>query len=811
MRVPALTLALSLAATAFAPAQQPDGAAFFEKEVRPVLRKNCVGCHNPQVNNSGLSLANREAVLEGGNRGSSFNPASPTESLLLSAVRQSGDLKMPPGGKLKDEEIAVIERWVEMGLPWSKTATAAGAAGPRSTHWAFQPVKRPDPPAILDPWIRNPIDAFVLARLRKEGIAPSPEAAPATLRRRVSLDLTGLPPSGEDASYEEAVDSLLASPHYGERWGRHWLDLARYADSNGYNIDGEREIWKYRDWVIDALNRDMPFDQFVTEQIAGDLLPDPTEAQLVATGFHRNTLINLEGGIDFEQYRVDAVADRVDTTGAVFLGLTLGCARCHDHKYDPVSQREYYQFYAFFNDVDELAGNWGEAGRRRAHEPLLFFGTAEEKQQKQAVRAQLEALDKELTEYKATLDPGLAAWEKNLAGEERKKLKPEIQYILTVPAAERSSIMRDALNRVYYQTDPGYRQRQATIRAVAKMEPKLASTMVMRELPQPREAYIHLGGDFLRKGVTVQPGVPRVLPTLQAEGRPNRLHLARWLTDPANPLTARVTVNRIWQRLFGRGLVESENDFGAQGAKPSHPELLDWLVSEFVRGGWSQKNLLRLIVTSATYRQSSNYRRELESRDPNNELLARQSRLRLEGEIVRDNALAASGLLNPELGGKSVFPPQPAGASKLGQIQREWVAETGPNRYRRGLYTHFWRSAPDPNLMIFDAPDSTTACTRRMRSNTPLQSLTLLNDEGFFELAQGLAKRVQAEAADGDDARLRLGFRLCTSRDPKPEELDRLRRFLNQQRDGSSPPAEETAWVQVARVLMNLDEFITRE
>jgi hypothetical protein len=500
----------------------------------------------------------------------------------------------------------------------------------------------------------------------------------------------------------------------------------------------------------------------------------------------------------------------VDTTGAVFLGLTLGCARCHDHKYDPISQREYYQLFAFFNNVDELAGDWGEAGRRRAHEPLLFFGTAEEKQRKQAVRAQLEVLEKELEEYKATLDPRRPEWEKNLSDEERSKLKPEIQFILTVPAEERSSIMRTALDSVFYRTDAGYRQRQETIRAVAKMEPKLKSTMIMRERTEPRETYIHLGGDFLRKGVTVKPDVPKVLPPLAAGNQPNRLDLARWLVDRRNPLTARVTVNRIWQRLFGRGLVETENDFGTQGTPPSHPELLDWLASEFVQNGWSQKRLIRLIVTSSTYRQSSRHRPELAEKDPNNVLLARQNRLRLEAEIVRDVALATSGLLNPQIGGKSVFPPQPKGASKLGQIQREWEADTGPNRYRRGMYTHFWRSAPDPNLMVFDAPDSTVTCTRRLRSNTPLQALTLLNDEGFFEMAGALAKRMKDEAAD-DEARLRHGFRLCLSREPKGVELDRLRRFLKQQRDAQTPPNEDVAWLQVARVLMNLDEFITRE
>ncbi|MBK9169943.1 MAG: PSD1 domain-containing protein [Bryobacterales bacterium] len=802
-------LATPVAAQDFA----PDAIAFYEDQVKPVLRRNCVACHNAKNRTSGFSLASREHVLEGGNRGPGFSPEAPASSVLLKAVQHESDLKMPPTGKLKDADLAVLTRWVEMGLPWPKTEVSADFGKPK--HWAFQPVRQPEPPGS-----GHAIDAFILKKLRENGIQPSPEADRATLLRRVSFDLTGLPPTSAEVdaflkdpsqdAYEKAVDRMLASPQYGERWARHWLDLARYADSNGYNLDHEREIWKYRDWVIEAYNRDMPFDRFVIEQIAGDLLPEPTEDRLVATGFHRNTLLNLEGGIDFEQYRVDAVADRVDTTGAVFLGLTLGCARCHDHKYDPISQREYYQLYAFFNNIDELSGEWGEAGRRRAHEPLLFFGTSEEKAKKAAIRAQLAALEAELNEYKKALDPNMAEWEDGLTADEKAKLRPDIQFILSIPRGERNEIMTTALGGVFYKTDPGYQQRQEAIRAVSKLEPKLTSTMIMRELPEPRPAFIHLGGDFLRPGIGVRPDVPRALPALARQDRaPNRLDLAQWLVDPANPLTARVTVNRVWQRLFGRGLVDTENDFGTQGSKPTHPELLDWLAAEFA-GDWSQKKLIRRIVTSAAYKQSSKARPELSDRDPYNELIARQSRLRLEAEIVRDAALAASGLLHLAVGGKSVFPPQPKGASKLGQVQRDIVVSDGPDKFRRGMYTHFWRSAPDPNLMVFDAPDTTTTCTRRSRSNTPLQALTLLNDEGYFEMAGALAARMTREVPEGGQARLRHGFRLCMAREPEAEEVARLERFFKQQLD-AAPEDESRAWLQVARVFLNLDEFITRE
>ena len=823
-----LTLFFLLAAAPVVAAA--DSAELFESEVKPLLDARCMACHNAKAASGGLTLTGREALLTGGNRGAAIVSGDPEASLLMQAVKQDGDLKMPPGPPLSVDEQAVLARWIESGAEWGAAEEAAEA---EPKHWSFEPVARPEPPAPK--WAelaRNPIDHFIQTKLAEADLEPSPEADRATLIRRLSLDVTGLPPTPAEVAefendqspdaYERLVDRLLASPHYGERWGRHWLDIAHYADSNGYNIDGPRQMWMYRDWLIEALNRDMPFDQFVIEQIAGDLLPNPTQEQLIATGFHRNTLLNQEGGIDFEQYRVEAVVDRVDTVGQAFLGLTLGCARCHTHKYDPISQKEFYQIYAFYDSIDELSGEDGEEGRQDAFKPMLEFGSAEELLKRDVVQAQIDLLQKDLSAYEEDLDAKRADWEASLSEEAKAELPEEIQYVLTVPAGERNSIQNKALNRVYRSQDLAWSERQSSINALRKRLPELDTTMIMRERPEPRETYVHLGGDFLRKGVTVEPGTLRALPALDVEGeRATRLDFARWLMSDENPLTPRVTVNRVWQRYFGLGIVETENDFGTQGAPPSHPELLDWLASWYRDNGWKTKELHKLIVTSHAYRQASHHREDSTEADPRNKLLSRQNRLRLEAEGVRDVALAASGLLNPHIGGKSVFPPQPDGASKLGQMQRDWVEEEDEQRFRRGMYTYFWRASPHPGLMVFDAPDSTNACTRRPRSNTPLQALTLLNDKAYYEFAQGMAKRVLDEGGDSNDDRLDYAFQLCVARQPDAEERNELSGFLAQQLDELQTRADEAnkiaatpelaAWTALSRVLLNLDEFITRE
>ncbi|NUM99536.1 MAG: DUF1549 domain-containing protein [Bryobacteraceae bacterium] len=831
----AVIAVLAFACGAFA--QLPDtvnSPEWFESAVKPVLRANCWACHSARNRISGLALDSRDAVLAGGNRGPAVRPGQSAASLLMAAVRHEGAVKMPPTTRLKEEQVEVLRAWIDAGVPWSSTPAKIRAAG----HWAFQPVRRPAVPEVRNSaWTRNAIDRFIAARLEKEGLPPSPEADKYTLLRRVSLDLTGLPPSPAEVdafladrspdAYERVVDQLLASPHFGERWGRHWLDLARYADSDGYNIDSPRPMWKYRDWVINALNRDMPFDQFVIEQIAGDLLPHPTADQLIATGFHRNTLLNLEGGIDFEQYRVEAVADRTDTTGVVFLGLTVGCARCHDHKYDPVSQRDFYRLYAFFNNIDEMTNG---RDRSRAQEPVLEFPTCDQSIQRETIRTQIALLEGELASYQAALDSKFANWEKEVRAHPPEKMPPELLSAVKRDITGRTEIERDELMRFFHEQDLGWKERRASIAALRRREPKVDAALILRELPSPRESYIHLGGDFLRKGEAVEPGTPQVLPQLPSAGRATRLDLARWLVSKQNPLTSRVMVNRVWQRYFGRGLVATENDFGTQGAKPAYPDLLDRLASEFMDSGWKLKALHRAIVTSATYRQASANRPELAQRDPENSLVARQNRLRLEAEIIRDAALAASGLLSRKIGGPSAYPPLPEGAMGVTQVNREWPVSKGEDRYRRGMYTFFWRSAPHPALMAFDAPDATAACTRRNRSNTPLQSLTTLNNEAFFEAARHLGRRIVKESTAEDTARVEHAFRLALARPPSPGERDRLIAFVQTEQryfeaneteaaDLAADPgmgrprdlAPIAAWISASRALLNLDEFLTRE
>ena len=794
-------------------AQTPGPDAVFEG-AQSVLKTACAACHNENLKSSGLALTNRDALLTGGNRGPAIKPGDAAASLLVQAVEQSGDLKMPPGKKLNPDQIDTIRKWILDGAKWIPGALTSQKADSRS-WWAFQPVQHPVPPEIqASAWAKTPVDHFILARLEKEKLPPSPEAARETLLRRVSLDLTGLPPTPAEIrafvadpgprAYERVVDKLLASPSYGERWGRHWLDVARYADSDGYTIDAPRTMWKYRDWVIRAMNADMSFNQFTIEQIAGDLLPNPTVDQLIATGFHRNTPSNFEGGIDFEQYRVEAVVDRVSTTGAAYLGLTLGCARCHDHKFDPISQKEFYQLYAYFNNTNEITT---EAERYDFNRPILPVPAPEEIARHKAWESQWLAISREL-----------------------------IGYVRQLSATHAKST----------EKDPELQERIANLRELRKREPKYTTALVMQELPQPRDAYIHLGGEFTRKGIPVKPGIPAVLPQLP-ENATSRLDFAKWLVDDRNPLTARVTVNRIWQEYFGKGLVESENDFGAQGTKPSHPELLDWLASEFMQSGWSQKKLHRLIVTSAVYRQSSKARPELEEADPYNKLLAKQNRLRLDAEIIRDSALAASGLLTSKLGGPSVYPPIPEGAMSVTQVAGAWPVEKGDDRYRRGLYTFFRRSAGFPGLLVFDAPDAVSTCTRRVRSNTPLQALATLNDEAFTEFAQGIAARVINEAPPETSARIRFAYLLVAGRSPQPAEEQRIARFLASATDEyktnpgrvleliykggkfspegvpvNPPPPKlaamlpkdlplEAAWTAVARAMLNTDDFLTRE
>jgi hypothetical protein len=974
-------------------AQAAEPPVSFNRDIRPILSNNCFACHGPDPKHreADLRLDVRESAVET----EAISPNVPDKSKLIARITSTdAETQMPPPKsqkKLTAREIELLRRWIAEGAKYEG-------------HWAFLPVVAAKPQAVADGgWVKNDVDRFVLAELAKHSITPSPEADRATLIRRVSLDLIGLLPSPEEVkefvndprtdAYEQLVDRLLKSPHYGERWGRHWLDQARYADSNGYTIDSERAMWPYRDWVIKAHNDDMPFDQFTIEQLAGDLLPQPTRMQRIATAFHRNTMINEEGGTDAEQFRNDIVFDRVATTGNVWLGLTLGCAQCHTHKFDPITHREYYEFFAFFNSGSDV-NNRGEtievlpgeilgqpspdavdtktadaakqkleqlkkdaAARQAAWEQNLTAGVPEPKW----VPMEIDRFDTQSSRMLKKLDdnsilvsreggskdtyellvsaklPHLAALKlvvmpheslpnngsgtasngnfvlsefevdidgkpvplKHALADHQKNGYPVLSAIdgrkdtgwalqmdqggqgqheawiffadplpmttgkITVrmrhdvndhyqigrfnlyatdvapavhpdkklweqtveaakkPAAERDKAATDLLARVFNELDADIAAAQREVEVTKKNSATAAIVMVMRELDKPRTTFLLSRGDFLnpdKKLGPLTPSTPECLPPIaftseEAPPPPTRLDLAKWLVREDNPLTSRVVVNRIWMRYFGIGLVESENDFGMQGTPPSHPELLDYLATQFMQNGWSMKKLHKLIVTSATYRQSAKYRPELKVIDPDNRLLSRQNRLRLDAEVVRDAALSASGLLDRTLGGPTTHPPQPEGVYAFTQNKKPWNTDQGPQRYRRAMYATFIRSAPYPLFTTFDAPSFAAACTRRPRSNTPLQALTVANDEVFVEFAQGLAARLAKEVAqtgdEGDRLRISRAFELCVSRQPSARELEAVLGYLNKQRAAFKD--EAAAWTAIARGLINTDEFITRE
>ncbi len=818
------TLAASATALVGAPVD-------YVKDIQPLLAQNCYQCHGATQPKHGLRLDTAAFALKGGQSGPAIKPGNSSDSLLVQVISGTHkDITRMPYKKppLSDGQIALVRQWVDEGAK----APANEVPGSKA-HWAFVAPTRPAVPAIANRQspIINPIDAFILARLAKEKLAPSPEADRATLIRRLSLDLLGLLPKPEEVdafmndkspdAYEKLVERLLASPHYGERWGRWWLDVARYSDSNGYSIDAPRSIWRYRDWVIAALNRDLPFDQFTIEQIAGDMLPDATLEQKVATGFHRNTQINQEGGIDKEQFRIESVVDRVATTAYGWLGLTLACSQCHDHKFDPFTQKEYFGLFAMLNNQDE---------------PDLPLVSPDQAMHVAAIEAKVAGYIADLFKKEADIVTRELKWETSMTPEQRQAMPQLWREIFDVPAAQRTDAQKLVMVTSFVENAAENKTHQAVIKKLRAEKPKVETSMVMREAAKPRRTYLHIKGDFTRDGGDVKAHFPAALhpAKVPADREPNRLDLARWLVDDANPLTARVLVNRVWQQYFGKGLVDTENDFGTQGSLPTHPELLDWLAVEFKQPTaksnspspipYSLKGLHRLIVTSATYRQSSAARPDLARVDANNKLLARQNRLRLDAEIVRDIGLSASGLLAPKIGGPSVYPPIPAGALDLGQRKQPWPTSTGPDRYRRGLYTFHFRATPPPSMSVFDAPDGYSTCTRRIRSNTPLQALALLNDTAYFEFAEGLAARVLKEVPANDSARLEHAFRLCLARKPSGTESARVAELLKgelaavtdaEAKSAKAPagvePKQFAAWTTVARVLLNLDETITRE
>ena len=772
VRIALLLLILPpLAGTAFSQSSKVD----FQRQIRPLLSDTCFQCHgpDPQVRMAGLRLDLREDFFEARTSGVPVVPGDPDSSLVFRRITAEDPARrMPPAYSrktLNDDQVDLIRRWIEEGAVWRQ-------------HWAFIPPGRPEPPQVKDTsWPRQDLDRFVLKRLEAEGLDPSPPAQGSRLLRRVTLDLTGLPPTLDEldaflndplpGAYEKAVDRLLASPRYGERMAAAWLDLARYADTDGYQDDEPRTMWRWREWVVDALNQNLSFDQFTVQQLAGDLLPDPGPEQKLATGFLRNNRVNGEGGSIADEFRVEYAVDRVNTVSTVWMGLTVGCARCHDHKYDPISQTEFFRLFAFFNNISE-PGTY-----RRSAAPTIKVPPRVVQRQLDRIHRELQILDRDSPAYAELETQHQRLWEQ-------------------VPA-----------------------------------------TMIMRE-DEARETFVLARGNYDQPGARVTPGVPGVLPPLPPGVPANRLLLARWLVDPSHPLTARVAANRLWQLHFGAGLVPTPEDYGAQGEPPTHPLLLDWLASELMRLKWDVKAFQRMIVTSATYRTSSKLTRVLLQEDPDNRLLARGPRLRLSAEMIRDQALAVSGLLVETVGGPSVKPYQPEGiwdeiaGGSTGAYKKGYEQGTGDHLYRRSLYSFWRRTIHPPGMEVFDAPSREVCSARRERTNTPLQALTLMNDVTYVEAARALAQRLIREGGPTDEERMGYGFRLVTSRQAKPAEIEVLTRGLRRHRStyendpdaarklvraGQSHPdpgmdaVELAAHTALANGLLNLDETIHRE
>ena len=804
----------------------------YASQIKPILVKNCVSCHGVEKQKGGLRLDAGASIIKGGNSGPILIPGKSNESKILHAVEgKDPETRMPPMPKalISKEQSTLIATWVDQGAFIAKQDMVASSVVKKtpSTHWSFQPLVKPIVPSDNSAgWARAPIDIFIYEQMRKEGLSPAKEADSLALLRRVYLDLTGIPPSHLEVdaflndklsgAYERAVDRALASPRYGEKWARFWLDLARYADSDGYEKDTGRPFaWRYRQWVVDALNADMPFDQFAIEQLAGDLLKNSNAEQKAATGFHRNTLTNKEGGVDQEQFRVEAVVDRANTTAKVFLGLTLGCAQCHDHKYDPISQREYYQFFAFFNSDTEV----NIPAAPLPGEQEIFAKKLKEHQTKvAAIKATLDArkkdLEKDLDQWVAKLKPDTLPV----------KLKP----VIGVDASKRTDVQKNDLINHRASLDEKAKgiQKQIADLEKAAPAPTMAQALV---LGKERKTNIHIRGDFLRKGVEVDPETPAVLPTPMFKEKPNRLDLAQWITDKENPLTRRVIANWVWHKFFGRGIVTTLEDFGTQGEKPSNPQLLDYLAFSLGENNWSLKSLHRLIVTSAVYRQSSIVEPANLKKDPYNVFLSRQPRVRLDAEGVRDVFLSVSGLVDQRIGGQSVKPPQPPGISELTYANAvKWNESTGLDRYRRGLYIWFQRTSPYPTLMLFDAPDSNIACVRRERSNTPLQALALMNDIAFYECSKSLGLSL-ASSGLSIERTIRKAFVECLSRFPSESEMLQMKNLFDEfKKHYESNPDQakkvlvngvglnndvvfSASWIAFARVLLNLDEIIVRD
>ncbi|REJ70331.1 MAG: DUF1553 domain-containing protein [Planctomycetota bacterium] len=843
---------------AAAPTAAATLAIDFASEVRPILSSTCFRCHGPdeQTREAGLRLDTREGALGSGGEEGPIVPGDVAASELIRRITSGeADERMPPPDaekQLAADEIETLKNWIAAGAAWEE-------------HWSFTAPTKPELPAVKQSdWPRGPIDHFVLARMEQEGLSPAPPAERAALLRRVTLDLTGLPPTIAEldafladespTAYEKVVDRLLATPAHAERMALDWLDAARYADTHGYHVDSIREMWRWRDWVIEAFARNMPFDQFTIEQLAGDLLPEATREQKIATGFNRNHGINFEGGAIPEEFRVEYVVDRVQTTATVFMGLTMQCARCHDHKFDPISQRDYYRFFALFNTIGER-GIDGATGNAR---PLLTLPSDEQREAFYAVQQQIEELSGRMTARAKEVTAEREAWvARRLAELEDQQSAANdastsagtgddaitiVDKIILLPAEERTDEQRYQLRKYYVDNfDEEYRRLLAERKKLKRQSDKLyaaiPSVMVMEEMEEPRATFVLNRGLYDQHGTKVSGGVPASLPPLPEGAPANRLSMARWLTSPDHPLTSRVTVNRFWQMYFGTGIVETSENFGSEGTLPTHPRLLDYLATRFVETGWNVRAMQKEIVMSATYRQSSRTTPAKLTADPQNRFLARGPRFRLPAEFIRDNAMAISGLLVKKVGGPSVSPYQPEGLwdevsfgikSYGGLIYKQ---DHGDALYRRGMYTFWKRSCPPPALNTFDAPEREVCTVRRERTNTPLQALVLLNDPTFLEASRHFAERILAAGGSSDADRITYAFRRALARPPTEAERDVIaaelaerraaydrdpaaaRQILSigeSKRNETLDDTEHAAWTSVARLLLNLDETITK-
>lgn len=821
----------------------------YNQDVRPILAENCFYCHgqDPNKRKADLRLDVREVAVEFG----AFVPGKPEESELVARLfSHEADELMPPAKsnrKLTEEQKALLKQWIAEGANYEK-------------HWTFTaPVKAPLPEVKQTGWVRNEIDRFVLAKLEAKKLQPSPEADKATLIRRLSLDLIGLPPSPAEVdafesdtapdAYDKLVERLLKSEHYGERMALPWLDAARYADSNGFQQDGDTFQWVWRDWVVKALNADMPYSQFSIEQLAGDLLPNASQEQMIATAFNRNHLLNGEGGAIPEEQRFNILFDRVDTTSTTWLGLTMACAQCHDHKYDPMTQRDYYSLMSIFNQVSEDGRAGGGGGAKRVAAPFLEMLTEENKRQMAEIEAKRATVEAE-GQVKVKKDLAFAAWEaavtpETKAGRLDRPLRPNITTLLRIPAEKRTEEQKRELQkslRAAFESDvwpkiavtdaPSKQAEDLKTQLTTFKNERIPRIMIMRD-DKPRDTFILDRGEYLKPKEKVSGTTPAFLPPATKGSPQNRLGFAQWLFQPDHPLTARVQVNRMWQTLFGTGLVKTVEDLGVQSEVPVHGTLLDWLAVEFRERGWSMKHLHRLIVTSATYRQSSKVSRELVQMDPENRLLARGARFRMPSMILRDVALGASGLLDDRVGGAPVYPYQPDQIWESLAITKErdftYPTSSGKDLYRRSLYT-FWRRTVGPANM-FDAANRQVCKVRQNITNTPLHALTTLNDPTWAEAARVLAAR-SMEAAKNTEERLNHAYRRVLGRSPTDRDRALLGKAFDKQLAiyqadpaaaaevvaiGSAPkneklnPVEHAAFTAVCLILLNLDEALTRE